>query len=81
MAKPAATVNPVGLLIGKNLLVKGITSGSGRELAEVFAVFETNKVRPKIDRVFAFDDAPLAFRYLDSAEHVGKIVIQYHQDP
>jgi NADPH:quinone reductase-like Zn-dependent oxidoreductase len=76
LATPAATVNPAGLMIRKNLLIKGITSGSARELAEVFAAFQANQVRPKVDRIFAFDEAPAAYRYLDSAEHVGKVVIQ-----
>jgi NADPH:quinone reductase-like Zn-dependent oxidoreductase len=28
-----------------------------------------------IDKVFAFDDAPAAYRHLQSARHFGKVVI------
>jgi NADPH:quinone reductase-like Zn-dependent oxidoreductase len=76
LATPAATVNPAGLMVRKNLIVKGITSGSARELAEVFAVYHANKVKPKIDRVFPFEDAAAGYNYLDSAEHVGKVLIE-----
>jgi NADPH:quinone reductase-like Zn-dependent oxidoreductase len=32
-------------------------------------------LRPVIDSVFPFDEAPAAFRHLRSATHFGKIVI------
>jgi NADPH:quinone reductase-like Zn-dependent oxidoreductase len=34
-----------------------------------------HQLRPVVDRVFPFDRAPDAFRYLESAAHFGKIVI------
>jgi NADPH:quinone reductase-like Zn-dependent oxidoreductase len=35
-----------------------------------------HQMRPVIDRVFPFDQARQALRYLESAAHVGKIVIR-----
>jgi NADPH:quinone reductase-like Zn-dependent oxidoreductase len=32
-------------------------------------------LRPTIDRVFPFAEAPQAYRYMNSAGHFGKIVI------
>ena len=34
-----------------------------------------NKLTPVIDKVFSFDEAPAAYRYLQSAQHFGKVVI------
>lgn len=33
-------------------------------------------LEPVIDRVFSFDDAPAAFKYLSSGKHVGKVVVR-----
>jgi NADPH:quinone reductase-like Zn-dependent oxidoreductase len=33
-------------------------------------------LRPIIDKVFAFDETPAAFRHLQSAQHFGKVVIR-----
>jgi NADPH:quinone reductase-like Zn-dependent oxidoreductase len=32
-------------------------------------------LKPVIDKVFGFDETPAAFKYLQSAQHFGKIVI------
>jgi NADPH:quinone reductase-like Zn-dependent oxidoreductase len=34
-----------------------------------------HEIHPVIDRVFPFEAAKEAYRYLESASHVGKIVI------
>lgn len=34
------------------------------------------KIRPVVDRVFAFEDAAAAFRHLESQTHVGKVVVR-----
>jgi NADPH:quinone reductase-like Zn-dependent oxidoreductase len=33
-------------------------------------------LKPVIDKVFGFDEAPAAYRYMQSAAHFGKIVIK-----
>ena len=35
------------------------------------------QIRPVIDRVFEFDDAPAAFEYFTAGRHVGKVVIHH----
>jgi NADPH:quinone reductase-like Zn-dependent oxidoreductase len=35
----------------------------------------TNRIRPVVDRVFAFDDAPDAYLDYESARPFGKVVI------
>jgi NADPH:quinone reductase-like Zn-dependent oxidoreductase len=34
------------------------------------------KTKPVIDKVFSFDQALDAYAYLESAQHVGKVVIK-----
>jgi len=65
----------LGPLYFGNLVLKGITSGSRRMLAELLAASAANGLQPRIDRRFAFAEAPAALAYLAAADHVGKVVI------
>jgi NADPH:quinone reductase-like Zn-dependent oxidoreductase len=62
-------------LVGKNAILKGITSGSRRMLEDLLRAAEINRLRPNLDRVFPFAQAREAYRYLDSGAHIGKIII------
>lgn len=66
----------LGTLLLNNLTLKGITSGSRTMLEECIAAIEVNGIDPVIDKVFAFDDALEAYKYLDSGAHIGKVVIK-----
>jgi NADPH:quinone reductase-like Zn-dependent oxidoreductase len=35
-----------------------------------------HQIKPVIDRVFPFAEAPAAYRHLQSGSHFGKVVIQ-----
>jgi NADPH:quinone reductase-like Zn-dependent oxidoreductase len=68
-------INPMAIL-RKSLSVNGIYVGS-REMQEDFhTALETNGIHPVIDREFKFEQAKEAFEYLQSAQHLGKIVIR-----
>ncbi|MCW2566227.1 MAG: quinone oxidoreductase [Mycobacterium sp.] len=41
----------------------------------VWPAIEAGTVRPVVDRVFAMQDAAEAHRYLDSGEHIGKVLL------
>lgn len=71
-----ATLNP-GLVIAKNLIIKGSTSGSRRMLEQLHRAVDQHGTRPMIDKVFSFDDAASAFTYLSKGEHMGKVVIRF----
>ncbi len=62
-------------LLGKNAVLKGITSGSRKMLEEFVDAIEVGGFEPVVDRVFDFDDAPEAYRYLDGGSHIGKVMI------
>lgn len=70
----ASDIQPLQL-IGGAKRIAGLFVGS-REMFERLNRFVDNSgLRPVIDRVFAFDETPQAFAYLQSAQHFGKVVI------
>ncbi|MCO8649128.1 zinc-binding dehydrogenase, partial [Burkholderia multivorans] len=56
-----------------------IMVGSRSMLDEVVQLFDRKQLRPIVDRVFAFDEAPAAYAHLQSGQHFGKIVIRVAQ--
>ncbi len=66
----------LGGLLLKNLVLKGITSGSRTMMEDLVAAIEANGFDPIVDSVFDFDQAPEAYKYLDSGSHIGKVVIK-----
>lgn len=67
-------LNPASLLAGAKRLV-GIFVGSRQMLEDVMRFAEVADLKPVVDRVFPFDQAQDAYRYMESGEHFGKIVI------
>jgi NADPH:quinone reductase-like Zn-dependent oxidoreductase len=65
-----------GTIIGKNLVIKGIAEGSRAMLARLLRAVEANGITPVIDKMFPFEQAAQAYAYLDSAAHVGKVLIK-----
>ncbi|MEW4467788.1 NAD(P)-dependent alcohol dehydrogenase [Parasphingorhabdus sp. JC815] len=64
-------------LIGKNVTMKGITAGSREMLSELVALISRAGIEPLIDSKFTFDNAPDAFAYLESGDHMGKVMITF----
>jgi NADPH:quinone reductase-like Zn-dependent oxidoreductase len=63
-------------LVARNATLSGIYVGH-REAFEHFVRFlEATRTKPVIDEVFAFADAPAAYRRMQSARHFGKLVIR-----
>ena len=67
------------LLMQKQAHLHGIYVGALERPLATFnamnAAIEANDIHPVIDRVFPFEDAVEAYRYLQSGDHVGKVVI------
>jgi NADPH:quinone reductase-like Zn-dependent oxidoreductase len=70
-----AAGSPYGLL-GKQASLHGIYVGSRGHFERMNAAIATHRLQPIIDREFAFDDAPAAYRHLESGAHFGKVVIR-----
>lgn len=63
-------------IIGKNLTLRGITEGSRDMLRDFVRAAAISGLTPVIDRVFEFDQAPEAYAYLKSGQHLGKVMIR-----
>lgn len=59
----------------KNSDIHGICVGSVEHLQNLSNFVFQHKIQPVIDKNFSFEEAPLAFEYLKSAAHFGKITL------
>jgi NADPH:quinone reductase-like Zn-dependent oxidoreductase len=66
--------NPIPLLM-KNIRLQGIFVGSVSMFDSMLKAIESSQLRPVVDRVFRFDQAVEALKYLESGAHFGKVVI------
>jgi NADPH:quinone reductase-like Zn-dependent oxidoreductase len=71
-----AGVDPRRILM-KSVRVQGVFVGSRLMFEEMNRAIEINDLHPVIDRVFPFEEAREALRYMESAAHFGKIVIKF----
>lgn len=65
-----------GSILGKNITIKGITSGHRGMFIESLDVIAKHGVEMLVDRQFAFGDAKQAYAHLQSGAHMGKIMIR-----
>lgn len=86
---PGGTIALIGVLTGfgapdtslfplmaRNANLAGIYVGSRTQFEAMNAFLETQPLRPVIDQVFSFDEAPKAFNHLESGDHFGKVVVR-----
>lgn len=71
----AANFNPVTVFM-KAVRLQGIFTGSRTLFEEMNKAITVNKLKPVIDRVFAFDEVREALKHMESASHFGKIVVR-----
>jgi len=67
-------VNPMPILL-KGACIQGIFVGSREMFEEMNRAMAVNDVHPVIDKVFPFEQAREAWRYLESGAHFGKVCI------
>ncbi|WP_175932855.1 MULTISPECIES: NAD(P)-dependent alcohol dehydrogenase [unclassified Burkholderia] len=63
-------------LIGGFRRLHGFMVGSRAMLDDVVRLVDAKRIKPVVDRVFGFDEAPQAYAYLQSGQHFGKVVIR-----
>ena len=68
-------------LVKKNAELHGIYVGHRGMFVRMNSFLETHRIRPVIDRVFPFAAAADAYARLESAEHLGKIVVSCQEVP
>ena len=64
-------------ILRKNVRVQGIYVGSREMFEAMNKAIALHKLRPVVDRVFSFSEAPEALKYMESGAHFGKICIRF----
>ncbi len=73
---PGNRIDP-SLILGKSLDVEGVMGvGSRAMFGRMVDAIEATEMTPVIDRVFDFDEARDAYRYLEDGSHYGKVVLR-----
>ena len=65
-----------GGILGKNITIKGITSGHRGMFEDCLEVMAEHGVDTLVDRTYFFEDAKEAYAHLESGVHMGKVMIQ-----
>lgn len=67
--------NPVSILM-KSVRLQGIFVGSRAMFEDMNNFIEKNLIKPVIDKVFKFDEAREALKYMKDGAHFGKVVVK-----
>ena len=65
-----------GAILGKNITIKGITSGHRGMFESALEVMADKSIGMLVDSAFAFDEAKAAYAHLESGAHMGKVMIR-----
>jgi NADPH:quinone reductase-like Zn-dependent oxidoreductase len=67
---------PFAIVQAKRLKLQAVTVGSRRDQIDMVRGIEAAGIRPVLDRSFALEELPDAFRHLQSGRHFGKVCIE-----
>jgi NADPH:quinone reductase-like Zn-dependent oxidoreductase len=67
---------PTDSIMWINATASGVYVGSREDFEAMNAFISEHAIRPLIDRVFEFDEAPAAYELMESGDFMGKIVIR-----
>ena len=67
---------PAGRLMTSGASVTGVYVGSRADFEAMNRFIAQHKIRPVVDRVFPFEEAPKAYDFMDNGSYMGKIVIK-----
>jgi NADPH:quinone reductase-like Zn-dependent oxidoreductase len=68
---------PLGLVVTRQVRLQGITVGHRDGFEAMLRAFEQHRVKPVIDRTFAFEELKEAMAFLKSGAHFGKVCIKH----
>lgn len=71
------SVIPTDAIMWINATTSGVYVGSRADFEAMNAFISEHELRPLIDRVFDFEEAPAAFELMASGDFMGKIVIRH----
>jgi NADPH:quinone reductase-like Zn-dependent oxidoreductase len=72
----AGEFDPRSILM-KSVRMQGILVGSRQMFEEMNDAIEGNRLKPVIDKTFAFKEASEALRHMENGSHFGKIVVRF----
>lgn len=72
-----ALAAPLGLVVTRQVRLQGITVGHRDGFEAMLRAIGQHRLKPVVDRVFAFEALKEAMAYLKSGAHFGKIVIRH----
>lgn len=75
LSGPAAPLSVIPILM-RQVRVQGVLVGHREGFEAMNRAIAAHRLRPVVDRVFPFDDAPATFRHLASGGHFGKVVVR-----
>ncbi|KAF7889121.1 hypothetical protein EAF00_009421 [Botryotinia globosa] len=64
------------LALRRNVTLKGILNGPRERFEEMLEWYDEKKIRPVVDKVFAFEEAKEGLKYLYNGGHFGKVVVK-----
>lgn len=67
---------PTDAIMWINATTSGVYVGSREDFEAMNAFISERQVRPLIDRVFPFEEAPDAYEFMENGDFMGKIVIR-----
>jgi NADPH:quinone reductase-like Zn-dependent oxidoreductase len=67
---------PIAPILHRQIRIHGVYVGSRAHFEAMNRALTANRMRPIVDRIFAFGEARAALNALQEAHHFGKIVIQ-----
>jgi len=70
------TALPLGPIVTRHVRLQGISVGTPEQFDLMLRAVGDHRLRPVIDRVFAFDELRAALDYLASGAHFGKICLR-----
>lgn len=72
-----AMAAPLGLVVTRQVRLQGISVGHRDGFEAMMRAIALHKVKPVVDRVFAFEELKEAMAYLKSGAHFGKVCIRH----
>ncbi|HEX8772608.1 MAG TPA: NAD(P)-dependent alcohol dehydrogenase [Pyrinomonadaceae bacterium] len=76
LAGLSAPINTYQFML-KNVRLHGIETGSREMFEEMNRFIESRQLKPVIDKIFAFEEAREALKYLESGAHFGKVAVKF----
>ncbi len=64
-------------ILMQGVRLQGLLVGCRESFESMNRAISSNQMRPVVDRVFPFSDAPAAFRYMKSGAHLGKVCLSF----